>query len=213
MRNEYIKKAFSSENKVILEQILNIIAKYPNDLLTVRQIYYQLVSQDAIPNTLKEYKRTSRLINDARWAGIIDFDAIEDRTRTPVIPQYFEGLQDLVNAAINSYKRNRWENQSNYLEIWIEKDALSGIFSRYALEYDIVLQVNRGYSSLSAMHEAASRFNNNKSKNCYLLYFGDFDPSGEDMVRDIKNRLKLLEANHVEVLKIAILKEDIELYK
>lgn len=212
MKHEYITKRFNSKTKLILEAVLEVLARYPNDKMTVRQVYYQLVSQDAIPNIPKYYHTSSRIINDARLAGIIDFDAIEDRVRTPNLPQYFQGLGDLLAAAVNSYKLNRWEGQTNYIEVWLEKDALSGIFSKYTNEYDVVLQVNRGYSSLSAMYEGAQRFIANKGKNCHLLYFGDFDPSGRDMIRDITARLALLGAGHVKFHELAILKEDIEQY-
>jgi len=213
MKTAYITKRFNAKLKQILDAILNVFDSYPNDKMTVRQVFYQLVSQGSIPNTQNNYHQICRIIRDGRMAGYIDFDAIEDRVRSPDVPQYFENLDSLVDTAITSYKLDRWADQPYYIEVWLEKDALSGIFSRYTSEYNVVLQVDRGYNSLSAMYEGAQRFIENKDKKCHLLYFGDFDPSGEDMTNDIPKRLSLLKAGHVQFHKLAILKADIDKYK
>jgi hypothetical protein len=179
--------------------------------LTLRQLYYQLVTRNVIPNEERSYKNIGKLISDARLAGLVDWDSIEDRVRVPSIPQEFENLAELVEAALDSYRLPRWAEQDTYLELWVEKDALSGVLAPMAKEYHVTLMVNRGYSSQSAMYEAAGRFADKRSKRCFLLYLGDHDPSGEDMVRDISERLDMFGVQ-VRVRKIALTYEQVEFY-
>lgn len=180
--------------------------------LTLRQLFYQLVTKNAIRNTEKEYKRLGDTVSDARLAGLIDWGAIEDRVRVPRLPMEFDSLQDLVEAALASYRLPRWNGQPFYIELWVEKDALSGVLAPLAGEYHVTLMVNRGYSSTSAMYEAAKRFKAHQNKQlCQLLYLGDHDPSGEDMVRDIQDRLTMFGAE-VVVRKIGLTSEQVAFY-
>lgn len=124
-------------------------------------------------------------------AGIVDWEAIEDRLRKPSRPAAFDSPQDIVRAAINQYRKDRQLGQKIHIEVWVEKDALSGVLKRVTEKYGIRIMVNRGYSSASAMYDSYERFYeafqaNQKVK---ILYLGDFDPSGVDMVRDIKSRI------------------------
>lgn len=170
--------------------------------LTLRQTFYQLVTRNAIRNLEREYKNLSSLVSDGRLAGLIDWSAIEDRVRVPRSPSEFANLGELVDAALAAYRLPRWKGQARYVELWVEKDALAGVLEPLSREHHVTLMVNRGYSSQSAMYEAARRFRAAK-KPGILLYLGDHDPSGEDMVRDIQDRLDLFGAN-VEVRKIAL---------
>ena len=181
--------------------------------LTLRQLYYQLVVANAIPNREQAYKSLGKLVSDARLASLVDWDAIEDRGRVPRVPGEFDDLADLVDAALRSYRLPRWDGQDHYIELWVEKDALSGVLAPLASEYHVTLMVNRGYSSQSAMYEAAQRFNGHSDKKCVLLYLGDHDPSGEDMVRDIADRLRML-AYHtpIEVVKVALTWDQVQMY-
>lgn len=126
--------------------------------LTLRQLYYQLVTKNIIPNTDRSYKNLGNLVADARMAGLLDWDAIEDRVRRPRRASEFSGLADLTEAALRSYRLPRWKGQECYAELWVEKDALAGVLEPLAWEHHVTLMVNRGYSSASAMYEAAQRF-------------------------------------------------------
>jgi len=169
--------------------------------LTLRQLYYQLVSRNVIPNVERSYKNLGNLISKGRLAGILDWDAIEDRVRVPRLPNDYANLDELVDAALYSYRLPRWRGQENYVELWVEKDALAGVLQPLAREFHVAMMVNRGYSSQSAMYEASKRFIERNGN--ILLYLGDMDPSGEDMVRDIDDRLFKFGAD-VEVRKIAL---------
>lgn len=182
----------SKANKERLNMINEIIEEYQADnyVLTLRQLYYQLVSRDVIPNKQSEYAKLSTLLKEGRMAGIVDWGAIEDRLRTPSKPAAFDSPRDILEAAVNQYALPRQKGQPNYIEVWVEKDALSGVLSRVTRRYHIPILVCRGYSSVSAMFDSYQRFKeaHENGQSIRVLYLGDFDPSGEDMVRDIKER-------------------------
>lgn len=181
------------ENAERLTTINDIINEYAEQgyKLTLRQLYYQLVSRDVVPNQQKEYAKLSTLLVKGRMAGVVDWDAIEDRIRIPFLPYWVHDIEDAVSDTISSYRLNRQKDQENYIEVWVEKDALSGVLKPITSYYHIHLMVNRGYSSCTAIHDAYKRFNyieaNEQTVN--ILYLGDHDPSGLDMVRDITDRL------------------------
>ena len=161
-------------------------------------------------NVEREYKHLSTLVSDARLAGLMDWAAIEDRVRQPHVQLQFENLGELVDVALCSYRLPRWRGQEVYVELWVEKDALAGVLSPLAREFHVTLMVNRGYSSQSAMYESANRFIDSE-KPGKLLYLGDHDPSGEDMVRDIRDRLAMFGAE-VTVEKLALTMEQVRQY-
>jgi len=181
--------------------------------LTLRQLYYQLVSRNAIPNIERSYKNLSTLVSDARLSGMMDWAAIEDRIRQPIRQNEFTDLRDLTEAAVRSYRLPRWKEQEHYAELWVEKDALAGVLKPLASEFHVTMMVNRGYSSQSAMFESAKRFNTaDGQRSPILFYLGDMDPSGEDMVRDIEDRLRMFGVLRIRVVKLALTMEQVEQY-
>src|SRR3972149_6794952 len=88
--------------------------------LTLRQLYYQLVSRNAVPNIERSYKNLSTLVSDARLSGMMDWAAIEDRIRQPILQNEFTNLRDLTEAALRSYRLPRWKEQEHYAELWVE---------------------------------------------------------------------------------------------
>ena len=191
MRELFRAKRFSKPNRMLLGQALAKIQDYEarGITMTLRQLYYQLVAGGAIPNNLKAYKHLTSLVTDARYAGLVDWDSIEDNLRKPRIPTTFEDIPDILNATISSYKLDWWKEMKTYVELFTEKDALSSILGPLAAKHRIPFQVNRGYASASSMYEASKRFLGKQGKNLVILYLGDHDPSGLDMVRDIEERI------------------------
>ncbi|MDH3517216.1 MAG: hypothetical protein OEM44_10470 [Nitrosopumilus sp.] len=208
-----LSKNFRKDTMLLLEKIVVMIDDYERKgyRMTLRQLFYQLVSHDILPNDQKKYKKLSTIIKDARMAGLIDWDVIEDRIRIPTMPSEFENISHLVKAAISSYRRDRWENQEYYVEVWVEKDALSGVLEPVTRKYHIHLLVNRGYSSTSALHESVLRIKQQQDKECVILYLGDHDPSGKNMITDIKNRLKQFQCD-ATVRNVALTMEQIKQY-
>lgn len=218
MKEQFREIKFRPESLERIELCNEIIDDYLGQglRLTLRQLYYQLVSRDVIPNSEKSYKSLGGLVSDARLAGLMDWSAIEDRVRQPKQASEFNNLDDLVKAALRSYRLPRWKGQPAYVELWVEKDALAGVLWPIAHEYHVVLMVNRGYSSQSAMYESAERFKDSfledDDRELVLLYLGDHDPSGEDMVRDVKERLEMFGA-FLRVEKLALTMDQVRLYK
>ncbi len=180
--------------------------------LTLRQLYYQLVTKDVIPNHLREYAKLSDLLKKGRMAGIVDWDAIVDRNRIPRIPFWSDDPEDAVKEMVDQYRIDRQRDQDVYVEIWVEKDALSEIMYRKSAHYHMNLCVNRGYSSCTAVYRSYERFKYqavNLKKPCTILYFGDHDPSGLDMaLRDINERLEEF-GTSVDVKHVGITMEQI----
>jgi hypothetical protein len=211
----FLDKNMRADSLKRIEQCNEIIDDYLAQglRLTLRQLYYQLVSRNIIPNVEKSYKNLSTLVSDARLAGLMDWAAIEDRGRTADTPSEFTDLADLARAASNAYRLPRWKDQQFYVELWVEKQALAGVLEPIASEHHVTLMVNKGYSSQSAMYESANRFNRvgaYRRKIC--LYLGDHDPSGEDMVRDIRDRLSMFRGTKLLVTKVALTMSQIEEY-
>lgn len=187
----------NADNRQRLDFINSIIVEYQQAgyKLTLRQLYYQLVSRDVIPNKVAEYDKLSVLLREGRMGGIVDWDAIEDRLRIPKKPSAWDSPADLLHSAAKQFRLPRMKGQETYLEVWVEKDALSGVLSRVTSPYHIPILVNRGYSSASAMYDAYQRFKDaarEGAKHVKILYLGDFDPSGVDMIRDIEQRVREL---------------------
>jgi hypothetical protein len=182
----------STENWQKLDTINDILEEYmeQNYTLTLRQLYYQLVSRDLIPNEQKEYQKLSTLLVKGRMGGLVDWAAIEDRIRVPYLPWWSENISDALQTVGTQYRLDRQKGQNVYVEVWCEKDALSAIIKRVTRHFHMNLMINRGYSSCSAMHDAACRFDANPGKAHHILYVGDHDPSGLDMLRDVHERLE-----------------------
>lgn len=214
MKQRFVDRKFKSEALDIIEKANQIIEDYQAQgyRLTLRQCYYQFVSKNWLTNTERSYKRLGNIISDGRLAGLVDWSAIEDRVRVPRENGEWRDIESLVESAISAYRLPRWKGQDNYVELWVEKDALAGVLQPLASEYHVTMMVNRGYSSQSAMYEAANRFINNAKDRNFLLYLGDHDPSGEDMVRDVQDRLNTFGAD-VEVKKIALTRDQVDEYE
>jgi hypothetical protein len=177
--------------------------------MTVRQVYYQLVSRQVVENNRNRYQSVSDALVKARQQEIIPWEWIEDRLRKPRRVSMWAGLSDFADVAKTAYRRDVWASQPNYLEVWLEKDALSGIFEDVLEPYGVTLNVGRGFDGWDSIRNAAERYEDQGSVT--ILYFGDFDPSGEDMARSLRDRLAFFEV-YSDVIKCALTKEDIERY-
>lgn len=213
---EYTPKKFSVDRLDMIERVNGVVAEYQEQgySLTLRQVYYQMVARDIIPNNMRSYKNLGNLINDARLAGLIDWLAIEDRTRNLRGNSHWSSPGSVVRSAAYSYRRDHWEGQENYVEVWVEKDALVGIVGQICEKLDVNYFSCRGYVSQSEMWAAAERLRRRQQngQHIVLLHLGDHDPSGKDMSRDIQERLAMFEAFGVEFHRLALNMDQVELY-
>lgn len=193
---EYKEKNFSNLSLTIIDSANSIIAEYQEQGfdLTLRQLYYQFVSRNLVDNKQSEYKRLGGIVNDARLAGLIDWNCIVDRTRSlkNTAGGWYSPKQ-IIESCADSYYIDKWQNQKHRLEVWIEKDALTGVISGVCEEFDIPYFSCRGYTSQSEMWSASQRFEDYIKYPCQsviIIHLGDHDPSGIDMTRDIQERLE-----------------------
>lgn len=191
----YEDRKFSADSLARIEQANEIITEYQAQGfdLTLRQLYYQFVARDLLPNTQKAYNNLGSLVNNARLAGLIDWDAIQDRTRNLRSYNYWDSPGEIVSDAARQYERDKWAGQAYRPEVWIEKDALIGVIEGVCQRLDVPYFSCRGYTSQSEMWRAAQRLQAYvlAGQTPVILHLGDHDPSGIDMSRDIRERLDL----------------------
>src|SRR5229473_1094494 len=199
---------FRPATLAMIDKANEIIAEYAAQGfdLTLRQLYYQFVSRDLIPNTQKDYKNLGGIINDARLAGLIDWDTIVDRTRELRALSHWSSPSDIVETCARQFNVDRWAGQPYRPEVWIEKDALVGVFERVCGELDVPLLSCRGYTSQTEMWGAGQRLLKHiKNKQTPIIFhFGDHDPSGKDMSRDILDRLELFIGRELRFERLAL---------
>lgn len=215
----YIEKRFRKSSLKIIQSANEIITAYraQGDSLTLRQLYYQFVSRDLIPNTMKDYKNLGSIINDARMAGMIDWNAIEDRTRN-LQSFYFGELgtpSSILESAASAHELSNWEDQENYVEVWIEKDALVGVIERVCNQWRVPYFACRGYNSQSEQHKAGKRLADKVSdgKTVHVLHLGDHDPSGIHMTVDNSERLSLFSGEEIKLHRLALNMDQVKKYK
>lgn len=207
MKIIYTEKKFRTKSLELIGQANEVIGAYAQAGydLTLRQLYYQMVARDIIPNTERSYKNFGTLISDARMAGLVDWNRIVDRTRVTKSRPHWDHPSDVIESAYYSYNIDHWEGQSYRPRVWIEKDALTGVISRTCTDMDIPFLACKGYMSQSAMWRDSQIAIQQEKDGLIpvIIYLGDHDPSGMDMTRDIGDRMNIFGANY-NVERIAL---------
>lgn len=197
-----------------------IIAEYRRQgySLTLRQLYYQNVARGYIPNTERSYKALGDAVNTGRMCGIIDWLAIEDRTRFMRQNSHWDSPEEIIRACASQYATDKWRTQKYRPEVWIEKDALVGVIERVCRANDVPYFSCRGYTSQSEMWTAGQRMKTWAKvahQKPYIIHLGDHDPSGIDMSRDIEERLRLFMdglGDELEFKRIALNMDQVDQY-
>lgn len=214
MKEFFEEHRFKPETINIINQANKIIKEYSEDGfdLTLRQLYYQFVARDLLPNNQKSYNRLGDIISNARLNGNIDWQAIKDRTRRINNCLHFNDPSHAIYNVSSWYAIDTRSNQENYIECWVEKEALVGVVERACEHLDIPFFACRGYVSQTAMYEAYKRLSKKlkNHKRTIILHLGDHDPSGIDMTRDIEERLTQTFGVYTEIKRIALNMEQIE---
>lgn len=189
----YREHKFQAKRMIVIEQANAIIDEYiaQGYRLTLRQLHYQFVARNWRENTMNAYKNLSSILSDGRYAGLIDWDAIEDRGRPVHTHSHWDSPADILASAARSYAADKWTTQLYRPEVWIEKEALIGVIEPTCKKWDLSFFACKGYSSSSAAHDAARRMKiySDAGHSPIILYLGDLDPSGKDMTRDVANRM------------------------
>jgi hypothetical protein len=215
----FIDKRFTRANAAVIEQANVIIADYQRQgfTLTLRQLYYQFVARALVPNTQQSYKRLGQIVNDGRLAGLIDWTAIEDRTRNVRAVPMWDSPVSILESCAEQFRVTRWDDQPCHVEVWIEKDALVGVIEPVCAEFAVPHFACRGYSSQSEQWRAGRRFRRaaDHGKRVVVLHLGDHDPSGIDMTRDNEDRLGMFAGDPamVEVRRLALNMDQVRRYR
>lgn len=223
---EYIPKNFGADRADKIHKANDIIEEYfaQGYDLTLRQLYYQFVARGYIENSQKSYNNLGNVISEARLAGLVPWNRITDRTRNVKGGGGYDSPAHLINSLRYYYRRNLWETQDTYVEVWVEKEALANVVERACGELNLPWFCCRGYVSQSEMYAASERFKGaGAGKQTVIVHLGDHDPSGIDMTRDIEERVNMLltgDANWretygspwVEVNRIALNMHQVRLY-
>lgn len=203
---------------------------------TLRQLYYEFVGNKWFPadrryspvpgtnkwerdpggtiNATPNYNWLGDIISKGRMAGLIDWNAIEDRTRSSKANQHWTRPSQILEGALNTYATDKWENQDHYVECWVEKEALEQVLSVACRPLDVRFFACRGYTSDPAMWEASQRVLDQtvKGKQVHIIHLGDHDPSGIDMSRDIEDKLELFTGGRIHLDRIALNLDQVRKY-
>jgi len=177
MKELFTTHKFSAASSSLINIINGILKEYEIQgfRLSLRQLYYQLVSRSYIPNTQRSYKNVGSLVSNARQAGLIDWDMIEDRGRSTVALAHWSNPGEIVQSAARQFRIEKWADQPYHIEVMVEKDALSGVLEPVCRQLDIGITANKGYCSSSTMYEIGRRlrYHKQEGKDLCVLYLGD----------------------------------------
>jgi hypothetical protein len=192
----------------VVEQANVIIAEYlaQGFALSLRQLFYQMVSRALLDNSFKEYKRLGVIVRDGRNGGLIDWDAIEDRARIVNTHSSWDSPADIIGSAADAYKTDWWRDQRYRPEVWIEKNALIGVIEGVCTDLRVPYFATIGNNSQTLQYQAGKRFAQYFGQGLIpvVLHLADHDPNGIDMTRDVRDRLALYARQPVEVRRVAL---------
>lgn len=216
MKECFVEKNFTAAHLTIIDDANDIIDEYEADgyTLTLRQLYYQFVARGLIANKQTEYKRLGGIINEARLAGLVSWEAIEDRTRNLTTWVSYDDPADALERTANRYAEELWNDQPTYCEVWVEKEALAGVVERICSKHRVPFFACRGYVSQSELWRAGKRLEDIAWRRpVHIFHLGDHDPSGIDMTRDNRDRLNMFsDEADISVNRLALNMDQIEEY-
>jgi hypothetical protein len=183
-----------------IDQINAILEEYAMQgfQMTIRQLYYQMVSRELIPFSNSEYDKLLDLIGNARNGGMIDWSHIVDRSRDSYRVPLFESVDDALQQAAQRYHVDIWEGMPLKPVIWFEKAGLSQIIGTVANSYNIEYMATRGENSLTWLH------NSSQDRDTVILYLGDHDGHGVQISDGMAEKVRLYSGSRVQFHRIGI---------
>jgi len=207
----YENRRFAAKTALVIEQANEIMENY--DSITLRGLYYQFVARDFLENTIRNYKKLGDIIRNARMAGMISWDLMTDRTRSLYGYTTYDDIGQAFNLASYTYKEDLHADQDNYIEVWCEKDALTGTINKPCNQYRVNYFPTKGYPSISALKEAAERFQReiDNGKKIIILYLSDLDPEGIAMPKTVAETFRTMGVT-VTIERIGLTLEQVRRY-
>jgi hypothetical protein len=157
--------------------------------MTVRQVFYQASVRNIVDKSEAGYNKVQTDLVHMRKSGALPYSWLADSTRLQRRPRTFYGVEQALQDTARFYRKSLWADADAYVEIWLEKDALSGVVYPITSMYDVPLMVARGYASLSFLHGAADYIGSIEVPT-YIYHLGDFDPSGVNAGEKIEQTLR-----------------------
>jgi hypothetical protein len=216
---KFIQKKFRGAALDVINRANALLEHYYHEdgiIVTLRQLYYRFVAKGWIENTLQSYKALGTVISEARLAGLIDWQYMQDLTRNVEANAHWRHPASIVNSAASSYAEDKWAGQEYRVEVWVEKDALRSVVAPICRQLDVPYFVCRGYTSQSEMYAASKRllrYANANGATPVILHLGDHDPSGMDMTRDVTDRLEMFTRREgLELTRLALNMDQVQQY-
>jgi hypothetical protein len=192
-------------NKVIEET-----SNYNHGRMTLRHLFYRLVSNGTIEKTEKHYEKLLKDVGNMRKTGIIKYTVFADGSRLFRRPKTYDGLEEALQEVKTYYRKSLWSNSPVYVEFWVEKHAISDIIYEVTSQYDVPLAIAKGFSSLTFIHDAAE-YIINKGKPAFIYHIGDHDPSGIAAAKSIEETFLKFEAP-IFFKRLCVTKQQIKTY-
>ena len=212
----FIEKKFSAAHRQVIKQANALVEEYRAQgyQMTLRQLFYQFVARDLFENTQQNYKRLGNILDAARKAGRMDWGAIVDLTRTLRRIPVWDSPEKALERIRNSFKLDPWDEQPTLrrIEVWVEKDAATGIVQPTCDALRLPYFSCRGYSSSSLLYEAGKRLAayRDAGYETLVLYFGDLDPSGDQMTEVADERVNMYAKREIEFRRVALTPAQVE---
>lgn len=199
------------EIEIIKTAIIEIVEE--DHPMTLRGLFYRLVSAGVIPKQENEYKNVGRYLLQLRREHRLPYDRIADNTRWMRRPDTFTSAEHALYNTARTYRRALWNDQTDYVEIWCEKDTLAGVIMAETDPYEVPLMVVRGFSSETYLHQSAQDMQAT-GKPVYLYILTDLDPSGLSIALDIERKIRgFIPDSDVTVQRIAVTPEQVDAWQ
>ena len=158
--------------------------------ITLRGLFYRAVSAGVYPDTSQRYyEQCGRIVLELRRRYVIQYEWIVDSTRRRLKPSSWSGLEDYADTVAACYRRDLWARQQDYLEFFVEKDAMAAVIEPVTAEYDVHLNVIRGNVSETFAWTIANEWQE-IDKDIHVYYFGDQDPAGLAIEQNLQLKLE-----------------------
>jgi len=209
IESRFFNENFRGDNRILVELICGILRNQDGPI-TLRHLFYLSVSAGIIENNQREYKRIGHIATRLREGRIVPLTAICDNVRQSMKPSSWSGLADFGDSVRDCYRKDLWASQRKLVEFFCEKDSVAGVIQPITREYDVALHPCRGYASVSFAGQIAATWAATE-KPIRAYYCGDFDASGFDIERDLKEKLNRYSGGvRFEWERIAICEEDFD---
>lgn len=178
-----------------------------HDVMTVRQIFYALVSRGIVPkDENRGYRPVQRQVLELRKTGLLPWGFIADGTRWQRKPETWGSVEDATRTLARTYRRDLWRTQHKRIEIWLEKDALAGVVVGETDAWDVALMVSRGVSSATFVQAAAEAANEAGRHGTMTLIYTlfDFDAGGARAKKMIRDYFDLYADYPVQIIDLAV---------